>query len=90
MARTYRKIITKYLPESEITSKGNLDQQKQRLASDTAANVTPIETKIGENINEILLQTFYPTEKIYSDLTGNFTVQSDRGKTIYWRPTTMM
>ena len=71
-------------------AKGNLNQQKKWPVTEAATNLTPIVTNAGENTNEILLQIFDPTEKIYSDLTGNFTVQSDRGKTIYWRPTTMM
>ena len=43
-----------------------------------AANVTPLSTKSGENTSEVLLQLFDPTEKFYSDLTGQFPVQSDR------------
>ena len=43
------------------------------------ANVTPLSTKSGENTGEVLLQLFDPTEKVYSDLTGTFLVQSDRG-----------
>ena len=33
----------------------------------------------GDNKSEVLLQIFDPTEKIYSDLTGQFPVQSGRG-----------
>ena len=72
------KLISKYLPESEITAKGYLDQQKQRPAAAAAANVTPLSTKSGENTSELLLQIFDPTEE-NSDLTGKFPVQSDRG-----------
>ena len=45
----------------------------------TAANVTYLSTKAGENTSEVLLQLFDQTDKIYSDLSGNFPVQSDRG-----------
>ena len=39
------KIITKYLSESEINSKGHLNQQKQLTFASTDSNVTPIATK---------------------------------------------
>ena len=73
------KLISKYLPESDITAKGHLYQQKQRPAAVSAANVTPLSTKSGENTSEVLLQLFDPTKNIYSDLTGQFLVQSYRG-----------
>ena len=57
------KLISKYLPESEITEKGHLDQQKQQPAAAAAANVTPLSTKSGENTSEVLLQLFDPTGK---------------------------
>ena len=43
-----------------------------------AANVTHLSTKAGENKIEVLLELFDTTETNYSDLTGNFPVQSDR------------
>ena len=73
------KIISKYLPESEITAKGHLDQQKKWPAAAEAENITPLSTKSVENTREVLLQLFDPTENIYSDLAGQFSVQSDRG-----------
>ena len=57
------KIISKYLPELEITEKGHLDQQKQRPVATEATNVTPLSTKAGWNTSEVLLQLFGPTEK---------------------------
>ena len=54
-------------------------QQKQQPAAAAAINVTPLSTKAGENKSEVLLQLFDPTEQKYSDLTGQFPVQSDRG-----------
>ena len=47
--------------------------------SAAAVNVTTLSTKPGESTSELLLQIFDPTEKVYSDLTGKFPVQSDRG-----------
>ena len=73
------KLISKYLPQSEITAKGNLNHQKQIPAAASAKNVTPLSTKAGENTNEVLLQIFDPNLNNYSDLTGKFSVQSDRG-----------
>ena len=73
------KLISKYLPESDITAKVHLDQQKQRPAAAAAENVTYLSTKAGENTSKVLLHIFDPTEKNYSDLTGQFPVQSDRG-----------
>ena len=58
------KLISKYLPESEITAKGHLDQNKQRPAAAAAENVTHLSTKSGENTSELILQIFDPTEKI--------------------------
>ena len=73
------KLISKYIPESEITPKGYLEHQKQCTAAAEAANLTYLSTKVGENTSEVLLQRFDPTEKIYSDPTGQFPMQSDRG-----------
>ena len=72
-------MISKYLLELDITAKGHLYHQKQLPATAAVANVTPLFTKSGENTIEVLLQVFDLTEKIYSDLTGQFPVQSDRG-----------
>ena len=63
------KLSSKYLPESDITAKGNLDHQKQQpaaaavaeAAAAAEANVTPLSTKSGENTSELLLQLFDPT-----------------------------
>ena len=63
----------------EISLSVSPGQQKQRPAAAAAENVTPLYTNAGENTSEVLLQIFDPTETIYSDLTGKFTVQSDRG-----------
>ena len=52
------KLISKYLPESEIIDKWNLVQQNQWTLVTAAENVTPITTKARENTNEILIQLF--------------------------------
>ena len=57
----------------------HLEQQKQRPAAAGAENVTTFSTNAGENTSEVLLQIFDPTEK-KSDLTGQFSVQSQRVK----------
>ena len=44
----------------------------------SSENVTLISTNLAENTNEILFQIFYPDKNIYSDVTGEFPVQSDR------------
>ena len=49
------KLILKYLPESEITSKGHLYQQKQQPEASEAANLTPLSIKAGENTSEVVL-----------------------------------
>ena len=72
------KLISNYLPQSEITNKGHLDQQKQRLVASSAANVTPLATNAGKNTSKLILQIFDPTEEKNSDLTGIYSVQSDR------------
>ena len=56
------KLISNYLPESEITAKGHLDQQKQIPEASADANVTPLSTNAGENTSEVILCLFYPTE----------------------------
>ena len=62
-----------------MIEKGHLEYQKRRPATAAAANVTPLTTKEGDNTSKLLLQIFNPTKKKYSDLTGQFPVQSDRG-----------
>ena len=41
------KLISKYLPESEITAKGHLNQQKKLTETEAAENVAPLSTKPG-------------------------------------------
>ena len=53
-------------------AKGHQNQQNKRPLAEAATNVTPIETKAGENTNEILLQIFDPTEKYILTLLVSF------------------
>ena len=41
------KLLTKYLPESEIASKVHLDQQKQLQVAEVATNITPVSINTG-------------------------------------------
>ena len=50
MARTNSKRISKYLPESEITTKGHLNQQKQQPVTEDAEKATPIATNAIDKI----------------------------------------
>ena len=72
------KLISKYITESEITSKGHIYQQKQRALAADAANVTHLSTKEVDNKNETIIQLFDQNKK-YSDLTRKFPVQSNIG-----------
>ena len=56
-----------------------MDHKKQKPAAASAADVTYVATNAGKNASKLLIQLFYPTEKMYSELTGKFPVQSDRG-----------
>ena len=78
MDRTQIETNPKYLPQSDITEKAHLDQQNQQPAAAAYANVTHSSTDAGENTSEVFLQIFDLTEKNYSDLTGQFPVQSQR------------
>ena len=56
------KLISKYLPESYITAKGKLDQNKQWQAAEADTNVTPLSIIVGKNTSEVILQIFDPTD----------------------------
>ena len=79
MARTHREGNLILSPRIRDHSKmAHIPAEKLPAAAE-AANATPLSTKSGYNTSEVLLQLFYPTETNYSDLTGTFPVQSDRG-----------
>jgi hypothetical protein len=63
------KAIQKYLPQSESTTQGHLDQEKQGTMS----------TQISTRTNNISASIMHITSKIYTDLTGRFPIQSNRG-----------
>ena len=80
--------IQQYLPKSEATTMGHLDQQRKNTQS-TKSQEDDHETMTSPSPLEKGLQTqaMYaaticynaPTGKLYTDLTGQFPVQSSRG-----------
>ena len=80
--------IKRYLPKSEATTMGHLDQQRKNIQStkvqqddrETMASPTPLEN--GHHTHAMYATTICynePTGKLYTDLTGRFPVQSSRG-----------
>ena len=80
--------IQRYLPKSEATMLGLLDQQRKNIQSmklndddqDTMHTPSPLEK--GLNTHALYAATICynePTGKLYTDLTGRFPVQSSRG-----------
>ena len=71
---THRK--TSYKLSTKINH-GQREPQttEEKPVTAAAEDGTLIETKVGENINEIPFKIFDPNEKIYYDLTGKFPVQ---------------
>ena len=80
--------IKRYLPKSEATTMGHLDQQRKNIQStkvqqddrETMASLAPLEN--GRHTHAMYAATICynePTGKLYSDLTGRFPVQSSRG-----------
>ena len=82
--------IQHYLPKSEATMLGHLDQQRKNIQStklseddqDTMHTLSPLEK--GLSTHALYAATICynePTGKLYTDLTGRFPVQSSRGHT---------
>ena len=74
-------IVWRYLPPSDTTVKGHLDQQRQRKRKQPISDETP-STAIGTRSHTIysaIVDPSPPTGCTYSDLTGRFPVQSNRG-----------
>ena len=74
-------IVRRYLPQSDATVKGHLDQQRQRKRKQPISDETP-PTAIGTRSHTIysaIVDPLAPTRRTYSDLTGRFPVQSNRG-----------
>ena len=80
--------IKQYLPKSEATTLGHLDQQRKNIQStktqdDDQHNMhTPSPLDQGMRTHALYAATIsynQPTGKLYTDLTGRFPVQSSRG-----------
>ena len=74
-------VVWRYLPQSDATVKGHLDQQRQRKRKQPVSDETP-PTGIGTRSHTIysaIVDPSAPTGRTYSDLTGRFPVQSNRG-----------
>ena len=73
--------VRRYLPSSEATVKGHLDQQRQRKRKHNPPDEqTP--SALGTRSHTIysaIVDPSTPTGRTYSDLTGRFPVQSNRG-----------
>ena len=84
-----KKLITKHLPKSMTTYRGHLDQERKNLQStktpqtlSSPHDIPPPSPAIRTNIHisAIVSATDITyTDKIYSDLTGKFPVQSTLG-----------
>ena len=77
-----------YLPKSEATTMGHLDQQRKNIQStkvqqdDRETMASPAPLKKGRHTHAMYATTICynePTGKLYTDLTGRFPVQSSRG-----------
>ena len=80
--------IKQYLPKSEATTLGHLDQQRKNIQSTKAQDDdqntmhTPSPLDQGSHTHALYAATIsynQPTGKLYTDLTGRFPVQSSRG-----------
>ena len=80
--------IKQYLPKSEATTLGHLDQQRKNIQSTKAQNDvqntmhTPSPLDQGLRTHALYATTIsynQPMGKLYTDLTGHFPVQSSRG-----------
>ena len=82
------EVIQRYLPKSKATTLGHLDQQTKNIQSmklndnDQHTMHTPSSLKKGLSTHALYAATICynePTGKLYTDLTGQFPVQSSRG-----------
>ena len=72
------KVIRRYLKPSVATVKGHLNQQRQRHRKPLHVTPTPIPTRT-HTIYAATLDPTQPTGNSFSDLTGRFPIQSNRG-----------
>ena len=74
-------IVRRYLPPSEVTVKGHLDQQRQCKRKQPISDEQPPSATgtRSHTIYSAIIDPSTPTGRTYSDLTGCFPVQSNRG-----------
>ena len=74
-------IVRHYLTLSDATVKGHLDQQRQRKRKHPSPEEPPIPSSgtRSHTIYAAILDPSAPTGRTYSNLTGHFPVQSNRG-----------
>lgn len=78
------KNIAKYYPETDETTKGHMNQTQKNVRS-TKTKATPFETcnsanKLrGKKEQDVYVKTYDVRETIFSDQTGKYPVQSQRG-----------
>ena len=74
-------IVRCYLTPSDATVKGHLDQQQQRKCKHPSPEEPPIPSSgtRSHTIYAAIIDPSVPTGRAYSNLTGRFPVQSNRG-----------
>ena len=74
-------IVRRHLTPSDATVKGHLDQQRQRKHKHPSPEEQPIPSSgtHSHTIYATILDPSAPTGRTYSNLTGRFPVQSNRG-----------
>ena len=74
-----KKLVRKHLPKSLQTGKGHLDQERQNLQSTKTKPTTQVPAPPNTKTNILITAIVPATDKIYTDLTGKFPVQSSLG-----------
>ena len=74
-------IVRRHLTQTDATVKGHLDQQRQRKCKHPSPEEQPIPSTgtRSNTIYAIILDPVTPTGRTYSNLTGRFPIQSNRG-----------
>ena len=74
------QVICRYLQSSVATAKGHLNQQRQRCRKPFKEETTPTPiTTCTHTTYAAILDPKQPTGNSFSDLTGRFPIQSNRG-----------
>ena len=80
------QLVKKHLPKSIHTGKGHMDQERKNLQSTKRSKANPLPPVNAHpaapptHTNLFICAIIEATDKIYSDLTGKFPVQSALGK----------